>query len=186
MAQRREVGQLNNPFPPSGSFLIPLSFFVAPSQVTLPSVVAAVVMFDVHFFASMAPDLQRTASFCSQSRRSSLTLSSSEQLTDDIQGNSRGRRPSTSSSRSSSSTLCSTSYDSTSEAEDMSPINRVRRRRRPSLRRTKRPKEGSLREVRAMQSDACLQQVYERHTLAYLEGTIDFRPPLESVSEDPD
>ena len=37
-----------------------------------------------------------------------------------------------------------------------------------------------------MQSDACLKQVYERHTLAYLDGTINFQPPLEPVSEDPD
>ena len=140
-------------------------------------------MFDVNLFSSMGPDLQRTASFCSHTRRSASTIWPHEH--DSSQERGHGRRPSTSSSTTSSSGLSSSSYESMLDAEDQSPLMRIRRRR-PSLRRTKCPVQGSLRELRAMQSEACLKQVYERQTLAYLDGTIDFRPSLGSVHEDPD
>jgi len=52
-----------------------------------------------------------------------------------------------------------------------------------SLRHTASPRRDSLRQLRIKESEACLQQVYERQTLAYLDGSMFLNPnsPLESV-----
>ena len=42
----------------------------------------------------------------------------------------------------------------------------------PILRRKPSPKMATLRALRAKESDACLQQIYDRQTCAYLDGTL--------------
>ncbi|OCL15416.1 hypothetical protein AOQ84DRAFT_184791 [Glonium stellatum] len=48
------------------------------------------------------------------------------------------------------------------------------------LRRKPSPKRESLRALRAKESDACLQRIYEQQTLAYLEGTMFLPTTLKS------
>ncbi|KAF2807736.1 uncharacterized protein BDZ99DRAFT_522354 [Mytilinidion resinicola] len=48
------------------------------------------------------------------------------------------------------------------------------------LRRKPSPKQLSLRALRAKESDACLQRIYERQTMAYLDGTVFGSVPRRS------
>jgi len=48
------------------------------------------------------------------------------------------------------------------------------------LRRKPSPKQLSLRALRAKESDACLQRIYERQTMAYLDGTVFGSAPRRS------
>ncbi|OCK79192.1 hypothetical protein K432DRAFT_383295 [Lepidopterella palustris CBS 459.81] len=50
------------------------------------------------------------------------------------------------------------------------------------LRRKPSPKRESLRALRAKESEACLQRIYERQTRAYLDGTLFLPPPTKSKS----
>ncbi|KAF2000559.1 hypothetical protein P154DRAFT_197725 [Amniculicola lignicola CBS 123094] len=55
------------------------------------------------------------------------------------------------------------------------------------LRRKKSPKQETLRSLRAKESEACLQRMYNQQTLAYLDGSIfartKRRPTLDRVDE---
>ncbi|KAH7064624.1 hypothetical protein B0J12DRAFT_734064 [Macrophomina phaseolina] len=72
---------------------------------------------------------------------------------------------------SSSSGYSSSSSSSSSSAS--SPLSRAR-----TLRRVFSPRDESLREVRARDSDICLQRVYERQVMMYLDGSIFAVRPL--------
>ena len=43
------------------------------------------------------------------------------------------------------------------------------------LRRMRSPYRESLRDLRSKQSEACLKAVYERQTMAYLDGSIELK-----------
>ncbi|GME40585.1 uncharacterized protein LTHEOB_12660 [Neofusicoccum parvum] len=69
---------------------------------------------------------------------------------------------------------------SSSAGDPSSPSTRAAR----TLRRRFSPRDESLREVRARDSDACLQRVYERQLMTYLDGSIfAARPVLQRQGE---
>ncbi|KKY28332.1 hypothetical protein UCDDS831_g00302 [Diplodia seriata] len=54
-----------------------------------------------------------------------------------------------------------------------------------TLRRKFSPRNESLREIRARDSEICLQRVYEREVMMYLDGSIfSVRRPLQDDDED--
>ena len=158
---RRRFFEKSLPPLPDGSFdieieLVPRPLFSRPT--TLPPT-------DAHFavVTGQSPVSPPSRSHSTSSRASSLR-SSNGSIMSSASTASRASTASTAPSSISSSPRSRISTWSDSSTSDLQP--------RRSLRRRKLPTDESLRSLRAKQSDACLQQMYDEQTLAYLNGTM--------------
>jgi hypothetical protein len=146
---------------PDGSFdieieLVPKPLFSRPTTLPPPDTHFAVV-------TAQSPVSPLSRSHSTSSRPSSLR-SSNGSIMSSVSAASRASTVSTAPSSVSSSSYSRMSTWSNSSASDLQP--------RRSLRRRKLPTDESLRSLRAKQSDACLQRMYDEQTLAYLNGTM--------------
>jgi hypothetical protein len=147
---------------PDGSFdieieLVPRPLFSRPTTLPPPDTHFAVITAQ----SPVSPPLSRSHS--TSSRPSSLR-SSNGSIMSSVSAASRASTASTTPSSISDSSYSRMSTWSNSSASDLQP--------RRSLRRRKLPADESLRSLRAKQSDACLQRMYDEQTLAYLNGTM--------------